>query len=122
MPEKTEEMDRLHTLQTSLLETNEASKICSLHFRSEDFSRMFTALPGQGKLSAPRFRFPYVVKDAMEKSKEGLSGSDEGELSNNSAKGDNHVEPIRSPPPILPPLRKNLSKAWNSRLVPIRSL
>ena len=30
------------------------SKICSLHFRREDFSRMFTALPGQEKLSAPR--------------------------------------------------------------------
>ena len=30
------------------------SKICSLHFRREDFSRMFTALPEQEKLSAPR--------------------------------------------------------------------
>ena len=30
------------------------SKICSLHFRREDFSRTFTALPGQEKLSAPR--------------------------------------------------------------------
>ena len=30
------------------------SKICSLHFRREDFSRMFTALPRQEKLSAPR--------------------------------------------------------------------
>ena len=38
-------------------ETNESkhSKICSLHFRREDFSRMFTALPGQEKLSSPRF-------------------------------------------------------------------
>ena len=30
----------------------------------------------------------------MEKSKEALSGSDEGELGDNSAKGDNHVEAI----------------------------
>jgi len=30
------------------------SKICSLHFRREDFSWMFTALPRQEKLSAPR--------------------------------------------------------------------
>lgn len=78
--------------------------------------------PGKKSYLHQGFRFPYVVKDAMEKSKEALSGSDEGELSDNSAKGDNHVEPIRSPAPILPPFRKNLSKAWNSRLVPIRSL
>ena len=31
------------------------SKICSLHFRREDFSRMFTALSGQEKPSSPRF-------------------------------------------------------------------
>ena len=30
------------------------SKICSLHFRREDFCRMFTALPGQEKLTLPR--------------------------------------------------------------------
>ena len=30
----------------------------------------------------------------MEKRKEALSASDEGELGDNSAKGDNHVEPI----------------------------
>ena len=50
-------------------------------------SKMFTVL-------IIRFRFPQVVKDAMEKSKKALSGSDESELGDNSAKGDNHVEPI----------------------------
>lgn len=30
------------------------SVICSLHFRREDFSRMFTTLPGQEKPTSPR--------------------------------------------------------------------
>ena len=35
-------------------EPSKHSKICSLHFRREDFCRMFTALPGQEKPTLPR--------------------------------------------------------------------